>query len=529
MKSIWLVCISTLVLTVIAATSLVAEPVPAVQPAPLHFGPASFIDFSYLSISPDSIATGDLNGDGKIDLVVTEDYGGTVGVLLGNGDGTFQPVVYYSSNGGNLGAWVAIADLNGDGYADVVVLNECDNVNCGDGGIISVFVGNGDGTLQAPVSYGSGGYLGTGIAIADVNGDGHPDLVVSNLCQVVNSNCAQGSVAVLLGNGDGTFQPPRAYASGDSLPSAVAVADLNGDGKLDVVLATAQTVSPYTTAISVLLGNGDGTFQSAVSYGAGGWSPVSIAVADLNGDGQPDVAVASMCFYSDCTPVKTGGVSVLLGNGDGSFQPGVLYKSGGGAYASWVAIGDLNGDGQPDLVVTNMCQSADDYGDCYPTGKASVLPGKGDGTFETPRNFGTVGSETASVAIADVNGDGRPDLVAADECDLSEFCLEGGVAVLLNELSVYPVITLTSSPNPSQVNQTVIFTATITANPAIPNGEIVTFYNGNTSLGTGLTTNGVATLTTSFSAAKAYRIKATYPGDAYHRAASVGVKQVVNQ
>src|SRR5208283_3393855 len=108
-------------------------------------------------------------------------------------------------------------------------------------------------------------------------------------------------------------------------------------------------------------------------------------------------------------------------------------------------IGDLNGDGQPDLVVTNMCQSADNFGDCYPTGKASVLRGNGDGTFGTPRNFGTVGSETASVAIADVNGDGRPDLVVADEADLSQFGTEHGVAVLLNELSVHQVIHLTSS------------------------------------------------------------------------------------
>ena len=527
MTSIRFVCISTLVLTVIAATSLVAQVAPALQPAPLHFGPASFIDFSYLALSPDSSATGDLNGDGKIDLVVAEDYGGTVGVLLGNGDGTFQPVVYYSSNGGNLGSWLAIADLNGDGHADVVVLNECDNVDCGHGGIISVFLGNGDGTLQAPVSYSSGGYLGTGIGIADVNGDGHPDLVVSNLCQGVN-NCDLGNVAVLLGNGDGTFQPPHTFPSGDAEPSAVTVADLTVDGKLNVVLATIQAVSPYTTTISVLRGNGDGTFQSAVSYAAGGWSPVSIAVGDVNGDGYPDVAVASMCFYDDCSPVKIGAVSVLLGNGDGGFQPGVLSKSGA-TYASWVAIADLNGDGQPDLVVTNMCQSADNFGDCYPAGKVSVLSGNGDGTFGRPRNLSTVGTQTASVVIADVNGDGRPDLVAADECDLSQFCTEGGVAVLLNDLLVHPAITLTSSPNPSRVNQTVTFTATISSNPAVPNGETVSFYNGGTSLGTGMTKNGGATLTTSFSAAKAFRIKATYSGDAYHRAASAGVTQVVNE
>jgi hypothetical protein len=525
MKSMRLVCYSTLVLTAIIATPLVAQLAPAGQAAPLRFGAPSFIDYSF-GFYVGSVAVGDLNGDGKLDLVVADNTYNNVGVQLGNGDGTFQPVVPYFSDGGH-GSWVAIADLNGDGHADVVVASTCDqNINCGNGGVISVFLGNGDGTLQSPVSYGSGGYLASGIAIADVNADGHPDLLVANFCRVVNG-CDIGNVAVLLGNGDGTFQPARTYASGDPEPAAVAVADLNGDGKLDIVLATVQTVSPYATAVSVLLGNGDGTFQSAVSYSAGGDSPVSIAVGDLNGDGHPDVVVASLCFYGFCNPVKTGGVSVLLGNGDGSFQPGVLYQSGA-TYASWVAIGDLNGDGQPDLVVTNMCQSADNFGDCYPTGKASVLRGNGDGTFQAPKNFGTVGTETSSVAIADVNGDGRPDLVAADACDLSQFCTEGGLAVLLNRLSVLARVTLTASPNPSKVNQPVTFTATITSKLAIPNGEVVTFYSGKTSLGSGKTTNGVATLTTSFFKANTYTIRARYPGDAYHQASSAAVKQVVS-
>jgi len=525
MKSIRLACFSTLVLAVIIAMPLVAQLAPAGQAAPLKFGPASFMDYSF-GFYVASVAVGDLNGDGKLDIVVADNTYNNVGVQLGNGDGTFQPVVTYFSNGGH-GSWVAIADLNGDGHPDVVVSSTCDaNIDCAKGGVVSVFFGNGDGTLQAPVSYNSGGYLAGTIAIGDVNGDGHPDLLVSNFCHAVNA-CDIGNVAVLLGNGDGTFQPAVTYASGDPEPSAVAVADLNGDGKLDVVLATVSNVSPYPTSVSVLLGNGDGSFRPAVSYDAGGSGPVSIAVGDLNGDGHPDVAVASQCFYGYCSPVKTGGVSVLLGHGDGSFQPGVLYKSGA-TYGSWVAIGDLNGGGQPDLVVTNMCQSADNFGDCYRTGKASVLRGNGDGTFQAPKNLGTVGSETSSVAIADVNGDGRPDLIAADAADLSEFGTEGGVAVLLNELSVLARVTLTASPNPSQLNQPVTFTATITSKLAIPNGEVVTFYSGKTNLGTGKTSNGVAMLTTSFSKAQTYTIRAAYPGDAYHQDALGMVKQVVN-
>jgi hypothetical protein len=192
---------------------------------------------------------------------------------------------------------------------------------------------------------------------------------------------------VLLGNGDGTFQAATSYAAGDR-PASVAVGDFNGDGTLD--LAVANYVSSGT--VSVLLGNGDGSFQAPTSYSTGAYSG-SVAVADFNGDGTPDLAVTNFTF-------GLGTVSVLLGQGDGSFQAATNYATGYGPFG--LAVGDLNGDGTPDLVVTNF----DGY-------SVSVLLGQGDGSFQAAISY-PVYSSPRSVAVADLNGDGAPDLAVAN-------------------------------------------------------------------------------------------------------------------
>ena len=155
----------------------------------------------------------------------------------------------------------------------------------------------------------------------------------------------------------------------------------------------------------------------------------------------------------------------------------------------------------------------------------SVLLGDGDGTFQSPVAYNSDGYLGLAITVGDVNGDGRLDIAAINSWQ-NPLNREGSVAVLLNETSYASKTALTSSPNPSQVNQTVTFTATITPTP--PNGEVVTFYNGKTELGTGATTNGVATLTTSFSKAGKYTIKSTYPGDPFRKPSSGKVKQVVS-
>ncbi len=442
---------------------------------------------------PQSVALGDLKGDGVLDLVVAG--GDFVGVLLGNGNGTFQPAVTYST-GGYLAYSVAVGDVNGDGQADLVVANA-------DSNSIGVLLGNGDGTFQPAVTYYSGGGWPDSVVIADVNGDGKPDVVVANNFD---------SLGVLLNNGDGTFQPVVTYASGGLYPESVAVADVNGDGYLDLVAANSYAPSGSGSAVGVLLGNGDGTFQPAVTYSTGSSFAASIAVGDLNGDGKPDLVVAN--------DAAKGSISVLLGNGDGTFQAAVLYKSGWGADS--VVIGDVNGDGKPDLIVADCGGACSDRakGD----GVVRIYLGNGDGTFQAPRRCNSGGTYADSVAIGDVNGDGRPDVVVTNGNYNGNSSSAG---VLLNLTQSLSATTVTSSPNPSQVNQPVQFTATVVSSRSVPNGSAVTFYRGKFEIGTGTTTDGVATLTTSFSKADVYVIKATYAGGGFLKGSSGRVRQLV--
>jgi hypothetical protein len=379
-----------------------------------------------------SVAAADVNGDGKLDLIVTNscddsNCDGTVGVLLGNGDGTFQAAVNYSS--GFDTESVAVADVNGDGKPDLLVANECSSANCTNGSV-GVLLGNGDGTFQAVITYSSGGYDSWSLAVGDINGDGKPDLIVTNFC--VDDNCSSdGTVGVLLSNGDGTFQPVVTYDSGGNRSFSVVVRDVNGDGKPDLLVANNCASDDCANgSVGVLLGKGDGTFQSPVTYDSGGFEAQSVAVADVNGDGKLDLLVANaICL--NVGACGTGSVGVLLGNGDGTFQSVVTYASGGFSAAS-LKVADVNGDGRPDLLVTNTCVS-DGAFECM-TGSVGVLLGNGDGTFREAVSYDSSGTSASSVTVADVNRDGKPDLIVANNCgDYGNYgCAAGSVAVLLN-------------------------------------------------------------------------------------------------
>jgi Bacterial Ig-like domain (group 3)/FG-GAP-like repeat len=327
---------------------------------------------------------------------------------------SFLPAVVYNS-GGDSSQSIAIADVNGDAKPDIVVANLCAKSRldkCAHGlvdGSVDVLLGNGDGTFLPAVSYGSHGLQALSVAVADINEDGKPDLIVANRYACANS-CPDGSVVVRLGNGDGTFQSAVAYDSGGCGTWSVAVADVDGDGKRDIVAANNCSGSGGTSStVGVLLGKGDGTFQPAVTYAAGvnAWS---IAVADIDGDGKPDLMIGS-CASSDCA---TGTVTVLLNKGDGTFQTPVSYDSGGSQGIS-VAVADVNGDGKPDLLIAN-----------YFSASIGVLLGKGDGTFLPVVTYNSGGKQPNSVAVADVNGDNKPDLIVANLADGPSVLLGNG-------------------------------------------------------------------------------------------------------
>lgn len=514
------------------------------------------------------VGIGDWNGDMKPDLAVVNQCQsgsictGTVTVLLGNGDGTFQVPPSYASGGYDADS-VAVGDLNRDGKPDLVVANLCQASNCSraNSGYVSVLLGNGDGTFHPAQEYATGGFGSSSVAIADLNGDGNADVVVANQCST--SDCKTGgSVSVLLGNGNGTLQTAQTYASGGYTALSIAIADFNKDGNLDLAVANqCQATSCQNGAVSVLLGNGNGTFQAAQSFASAGYLTNSVAVADFNGDGNPDLVLASQCQDSSC---QKGGVSVLLGNGNGTFQSAQSYSSAG-SQADSVAISDLNGDGKLDLVVSNLCQST---AYCN-NGVVSSLLGRGDGTFRAANAYSSGGQNAYSVVVGDFNGDGNADAVVAngDGTDVllgngdgsfgaaipyfpggtfissgdfngdhkPDVVIAGGslstVTILLNVVAGYrwdTTTTLTSSPNPSAVNQSVLFTATVTAQfGGSPTGT-VTFKSGETTLGQGTVSNGQATLNYSFPAPGNYSIVATYSGDSnFVPSSSLPLKQSV--
>jgi hypothetical protein len=326
---------------------------------------------------PNDLIEGDFNGDGKTDLVVANDGSNTISVLLGNGDGTFRPHV--DSAAGYAPESLATGDFNLDGKQDLAILNG-DNT-------VSILLGNGDGTFQAPLII-SGQEINSGIAVGDFNGDGKLDLAVGFYGQ------PNAGFQILLGNGDGTFRTGSIVRIGDgywyNVPLSIVVRDFNRDGKLDLSLVD------DLGDLYVILGKGDGTFQTPVQYQTAGNSRMVVA-GDFNGDGILDLATTNFGNASNST------VSVLLGNGDGTFQPHVDYSAGQGV--NILTVADINGDGILDLARTNALANA-----------VSVMLGNGDGTFQENQDFAT-GTFPYGITSADFNGDGRMDLAVANISD----------------------------------------------------------------------------------------------------------------
>jgi hypothetical protein len=447
----------------------------------------------------ESLAVGDFNGDGKHDLAVLHrDFSdnGTVSVLLGNGDGTFSAAPGGPIQVGLLTRSVAVGDFDGNGKADLVVANFGGPDPTRDG-TLSVLLGNGDGTFtpaaNSPLPAGSSASF---VAVGDFDRNALPDLAVVNP--------SQNTVTVLGGNGDGTFTPIGFPVGVGNGPDFVAVGDFNGDGKPDLAVVNSNYGMGNGT-VSVLLGNGTGDFFAQPITVPVGSLPTSVAVGDFDGNGTPDLAV---------TNSNDGTVSVLLGNGDGTFRPVANSPGPFGFGLPSVAVGDFNRDGKPDLAVANQGDNT-----------VSVLLGNGDGTFTPdPNSPYRVANVPLVVTVADFNQDGAPDLAIA-----SAF---GGVDVLLNQTPV-TATTVTSNANPVVAGQPVTFTATVTQavpGPFAPTGLVNFFVDGQPAGAATLDATGHARWSTFTLGTGNDTITAAYVGNShFSRSSSAALEQLVNQ
>jgi autotransporter-associated beta strand protein len=329
---------------------------------------ATFANATTLTVGsqPTLVATADVDGDGRVDLIASNTNSKSLSILLGNGDGTFKPQTTFSTP--QKAENVVVADVNGDGRIDALSFDIAT-------ASISLFLGNGNGTFKPGLT--TAAISPRALAVADVNGDGKVDLLIAE-------SPTPGSAGVKLGNGDGTFAPEVTYTAG-SYANGIAAADVNGDGVLDLAVANKSSAS-----VSLFLGNGYGTFQAQKTV-AVSTNPQLIGVSDLNDDGKPDVVVANS---------GSANVGVLLGCGNGNFKFQSTYAtltnpSGG-------KIADFNRDGIADIAVANTGSNS-----------VSVLLGNGNGTFK-PQMTLAMASQTRTVAVADLNADGQPDLVAAN-------------------------------------------------------------------------------------------------------------------
>jgi len=417
------------------SSSLVAQPsqlTPGIIP-----GTFPRNDFAAGS-SPSGVAVGDFNGDGKLDLAVTNQADNTVSILLGHGDGTFGAHTDFAT--GAQPVAVVTGDFNGDGHLDLAVANLADNT-------ISILLGDGAGdfvagpqtpTVHSPVAMITG----------DFRKAGKLDLAVLDQSDKV--------VSILLGNGDGTFAAPLSTAVGND-PTALATADFNGDGKPDLAVTNSGSNS-----FSVLLGRGDGTFSTRTDIETGA-APSAIVVADFNGDGRLDVAVTNK---SDNT------VSIFTGNGDGTFGSVVELTTGAAPVA--LLTGNFNSDTNPDLVVVNQGANS-----------ISVFLGLGGGSFATPITLST-GTGPVAIAGADFNGDGLLDAAVANQGSNS-------VSVILNSASATTSQTAPLSSYPA--SEYVDLGVKVHTNPRLhSNGEVTLDMQFDITALTGQNVNGIPIL-----------------------------------
>jgi hypothetical protein len=439
-----------------------------------------------LGVSIQDFAIADFNGDGKADVVLAT-FGNFIAVVLGNGDGTFgTPIMTPGNVVGQFDSVVA-ADFDGDGKIDVALGNyTLHNV--------TVFLGHGDGTFGPPTSYAT---ADGPMVVADFNLDGILDLAV------VHSAVGLQSIAILLGKGDGTFGNPIEYSAG-GIPSTVAVGDVNGDGKPDLVTVV-PTADTQGSLISVLIGNGDGTFlppKTYTLYAELGMEDFDSAILleDFNGDGKLDLAIA---------PALGFGAWLCLGNGDGTFAPPVQLNAAGQDEGSGVGIAavDVNGDQKMDIVTDSELHTF------LGTGLGNELQtfyGNGDGTFQPVEILTPPLTQLLNKLVpADFNGDGRVDLMTWGYDWNSNLILKLFSGAVIPELR----ISMTDSGNITQSQKGATFTIVVTNVPgAAPTTGTV---NVNLFLGGDMTVDSIAGTGWTCSANLCSRSDVLAPGATY--------------
>jgi hypothetical protein len=437
-----------------------------------------------------SIAVGDFNRDGKLDLIFSD--GST---YLGNGDGTLR----YLTSANLSGVDVSVADFRNNGLLDLAEAEECETPSCANGALL-INLGEGNGTFQAATTYASGGFYPESVAIADFNGDGVLDVALLNTCVDVNCVSAGGSISLFFGNGDGTFSTGSTIALTQGAyggnPAVLVAGDFNNDGNIDLAALGCVSGCPSGglgpgVVVSTLLGNGNGTFQSPSITAVGTVDGVTAAVAaDFNQDGILDIAVGDGQTCSDC-----GGHGIFIyGNGDGTFTTGSEIGTEGGPPLSIVAA-DFFGIGDPTPVLANRCGDALDC----PFGSVMI-----NGTS----NFTDI--MLLYLAAGDFNNDGKPDLAGSLQYD-------NGPSVLLDTGATLAATTTTLAPAGLQTYsafQRVILAASVThTGPKVPTGEVNFFDNGTSIASVSLARNGQAVLNTNQLAVGSHFIVAYYAGD----------------
>ena len=332
-------------------------------------------------LAPCSIVVADFNGDGNLDIAIANRSSNDISVLLGKGNGTFNAQVKYSAGAGTDPVGIAAADFNGDGKPDLVVANSGNKS-------ISVLMNTGTGTFNAAVKY-TVGNSPSAVAAADLNGD--------NIADIAVTNSADNTVTILLNNGTGTFTATSTRAT-DANPSSIAIADFDGNGSNDLAIT-----NQGGNDVSILLNLGGGTFAAAVNYcvvsTAGSCnsvtavSPVSVVAVDLTGDNRPDLAIASL----------SQSVATLVNNGSGAFTLSAQASTSQTPHG--VAAGDFNGDTHQDIVVADNT-----------TNSFEILPGNGSGGFGTTLRY-LSGSQPVAIATGDYNKDGKLDVAVVNNSE----------------------------------------------------------------------------------------------------------------